>query len=60
MFADDCVLIIYNMGNKWNVIYERIHNYLDRFVDWCIVDKLTLNAKKTQAMIVGTCNRLAK
>ena len=58
MFADDCVL--YYTGNNWNNVHERMQDDLNRFVAWCTANRFSLNAKKTQAMIVGNRNRLSK
>ena len=58
MFADECVL--YYTGNNWNNIYGTIQGDLDIFVNWCIKNGLRLNARKTQAMVVDTINRLSK
>ena len=58
MFADDCVL--YLSGNNWNNIYEKLQTDLHRFVTWSKKNSLALNGNKSQAMIVGTRNKLSK
>ena len=58
MFADDCVL--YLSGNNWNNLYEKLQTDLHRFVTWSKKNSLALNGNKSQAMIVGTRNKLSK
>ena len=58
MFADDCVL--YLTGNKWNIVHEILQRDLNLFVAWLQKNCLSLNGKKSQAMIVGSRNKLSK
>ena len=58
MFADDCIL--YLCGNNWNVIYQIMQRELTRFTDWSVNNNLRLNDSKTQAMIMGSRNKLSK
>ena len=58
MFADDCIL--YYSGNVWRTEFEILRGDLNNFVDWNTKNMLKLNGKKTQAMIVGTRNKLSK
>ena len=58
MFADDCVL--YLTGNCWNSVYEKLQNDLNLFVNWTKINSLSLNGNKSQAMIVGSRNKLSK
>ena len=52
MFADDCVL--YSKGKSWEDIHYNLQNSLDTYIAWGNEHNLSLNAKKTKAMIV--CN----
>ena len=56
MFADDCIL--YLCGNNWNVIHDLIQGELNVFTEWTVKNNLRLNELKTQAMIVGSRNKL--
>ena len=56
MFADDCVL--YLSGNNWNTIQATVQNDLDKFINWCKLNGLCINASKTKSMIVSTSIRL--
>ena len=56
MFADDCIL--YYTSNNWTRIHEVLQSDLDSFVAWTILNRLTLNENKTQAMIIGNRNKL--
>ena len=58
MFADDCIL--YLGGNNWITIHRTMQKELDQFLEWTLKNNLRLNESKTQAMIVGNRNRLAK
>ena len=58
MFADDCIL--YCVGNNWNNVHACLQRDLTSFVSWADSNMLKLNENKTQAMIVGTRNRLRK
>ena len=58
MFADDCVL--YSTGNNWNNIHSKLQADLDHFINWTKKNSLSLHAKKSQAMIVGTRNKISK
>ena len=54
LFADDTVLMV---RNKSISVAETIMNEILQEVDgWCINNKLTLNAKKTEYVIYGTKN----
>ena len=52
MFADDCVL--YSRGKSWNAIHCELQRGLDTYITWGKEHNLSLNAKKTKAMLV--CN----
>ena len=58
MFADDCV--IYQNGNNWDVIRTKLQSDLDAIVKWTASNSLSLNNKKTQAMIFGPRGKLLK
>ena len=58
MFADDCVL--YYSGNNWNNVYDIVQKDLRDFEDWTRRNMLKLNSKKSQAMILGSRNKLSK
>ena len=53
MFADDCVL--YSSGRTWPDIHLRLQAGLDKYIAWGNEHNLTLNAKKSKAMIL--CSR---
>ena len=56
MFADDTNL---NCNGKSSVdIEQKINTDLDNVHNWLISNKLTLNTKKTEYMIIGSQNRL--
>ena len=52
MFADDCVL--YTSGNRWEDVHLDLQDSLNTYIAWGNEHNLSLNAKKTKAMIV--CN----
>ena len=58
MFADDCIL--YRTGNNWNRIHEVFQSQLTHFVDWSKRNRLMLNERKTQSMIMGNRSKLLK
>ena len=58
MFADDCV--IYQSGNSWDIVHSKLQSDLGNIVRWTEQNFLTLNRKKTQALIIGTRCKLQK
>ena len=58
MFADDCVL--YLSGNNWKNVYDIMQNDLNVFVNWSERNGLAINAKKSQAMLMGSRNKVSK
>lgn len=48
LYADDTVL--YVSGTERTAVQTKLQNILDRFLSWCISNKLTLNAKKNKMM----------
>lgn len=48
LYADDTVL--YQSGNSVQEVHNQLQLKLDHFVDWCRMNKLTLNTKKTKSM----------
>ena len=53
MFADDCVL--YSSGKLWNDIHHDLQTGFNTYIAWGKEHNMSLNAKKTKAMIV--CNK---
>ena len=58
MFADDCV--IYQSGNTWESVREKLQVDLDKIVSWTSENSLALNGSKTQAMIFGPRGKLLR
>ena len=58
MFADDCV--IYQSGNTWESVREKLQVDLDKIVSWTSENFLALNGSKTQAMIFGLRGKLLR
>ena len=56
MFADDCIL--YCVGNNFEPMFRKIQGDLNRFIEWCPLNRLKINSGKTKAMIVSTKSRL--
>ena len=52
LYADDTV--IYNSGSSIDDIKISLQNNIDKFAKWCIINKLTINTKKTKIMIFGS------
>lgn len=48
LYADDTVLFI--SGSNQTIVQNELQNLVDKFIDWCIMNKLTLNAKKTKVL----------
>ena len=55
MFADDCVL--YTSGPSWVEIHRNLQESLDIYIEWGKEHNLSLNAKKTKAMIVCSATK---
>ena len=55
MFADDC--IIYQSGNTWESVREKLQYNLDNILEWTTKHSLALNVSKTQAMVLGPRNK---
>ena len=58
LFADDCVL--YYSGNNWNTVQTVLQQELNFFENWAMRNMKKLNSTKSQALIVGTRNKLSK
>ena len=58
MFADDCVL--YTSGNNWNIVRLKLQQALDSFVNWTVLNALSLNILKTKAVIFGNRHKLSR
>ena len=54
MFADNCVL--YSSGKAWDDIHYKLQAGLDTYIMWGREHNLSLNAKKTKAMLVISPN----
>ena len=52
LYADDTVL--YCSGKDSLELQYKLQNGLDSFVEWCEINKLTINTKKTKVMTFGT------
>ena len=52
LYADDTV--IYNSGTSMAEIKNNLQENVDIFTNWCVVNKLTINTKKTKIMIFGS------
>ena len=51
MYADDC--LIYCIGNNWNLMRPRLENGVSKFQEWCLNNRLKLNACKSKSLLIG-------
>ena len=58
VFANDC--IIYQSGNKWEIVREKLQLDFDKIITWTGKHFLTLNNSKTQTVIIGSNNKLKR
>ena len=52
LYADDTVLVA--TGSVIHNVYKTMQTDLDKISEWCVSNKLTVNVKKTKAMLLGT------
>ena len=52
MYADDC--LIYCVGNNWEIMKPKIQAGLESFQNWCVGNRLKLNARKSKSLIIGS------
>ena len=58
LYADDTV--IYSSDSDLLLAHHRVQTELNHVLSWCELNQLTINAKKTKAMVFGTNNMLKK
>ena len=58
LYADDTVL--YNFGNNVEDVTLNMQTSLNNFCQWCKVNKLTINTKKTKLMAFGSRSRVKR
>ena len=58
MYADDTNLTV--CSDSINNLEEALNSEMKNIHQWLLSNKLTLNIEKTEYMIIGTCQRLAK
>ena len=58
LYADDTVL--YTSDADESITHASLQHDLHGLNQWCILNKVTINTKKTKAMIFGTNNKLKK
>ena len=51
-YADDCIL--YCSGNDWNRMISKIQPKFDKVQEWFATNRLKLNVKKSNSLIIGT------
>ena len=56
MYADDC--LIYCTGNNWNLMKPKLENGLAFFQNWCLENRLKLNAGKSKSLVIGSYQKL--
>ena len=56
MYADDC--LIYSVGNNWETMYLKIQTGLDSFQNWCLGNRLKLNARKSKSLLIGSSYKI--
>ena len=52
LYADDTVLVA--TGSVIHNVYKIMQTDLDKISEWCVSNKLTVNVKKTKALLLGT------
>ena len=52
LYADDTV--IYLSGKNTMKVKETLQKNINKFVEWCEINKLTINIRKTKVMVFGT------
>ena len=52
LYADDTV--VYCSGENISEVKLKMQSNIDKFVNWCNINKLTINTKKTKSMIFGS------
>ena len=56
LYADDTVL--YNFGLNAEIAASGLQVSLDKFSQWCSINKPTINTRKTKVMSLGSRNRV--
>ena len=56
MYADDC--LIYTTGKNWDIMRPKIQEGLDNFQNWCLINRLKLNARKSKSLVIGSKHKL--
>ena len=52
MYADDSTIT--GSSSNINEIENNLNTALGRIYDWCVRNKLTINANKTKSMLIGS------
>ena len=58
MYADDCIL--YSTGNTWDQVFNRVRVALTIFDNWCLRNRMVLNAAKSKCLIIGRRTKLSR
>ena len=58
MYADDCIL--YSSGNDWKKMILTLQPELDRIHTWCVQNRLQLNVKKSNTLLIGSRSKLTR
>ena len=58
LYADDTV--VYLSGKDTNWVVDNLQCSINKFVNWCEVNQLTINIKKTKVMIFGSRYNIKK
>ena len=58
MYADDCIL--YCTGNTWDQVFNRVRVALTNFDNWCLRNRMVLNAAKSKCLIIGSRTKLSR
>ena len=52
LYADDTVVYLSGKNIRW--VTDNLQASIDKFINWCEVNQLTINTKKTKVMILGS------
>ena len=60
LYADDTQLFLSFLPTHFDSSIDHLHNALDRISSWMTANLLTLNASKTEFLLIGLSKQLAK
>ena len=58
MYADDCIL--YNSGNNWTTMLQKMQPEIDRVQHWCVANRLKINESKSKVLLFASHQKLSK